>query len=218
MKLAMMRRIAHHTSGEAKPLTPVQDHALSVFATSIAPLFKRNSDTTTHATLRASCSQGLPKPEGRFCIRFSSARSNRRKQFSNCGRFSAPRHAEDCPPYQRRGLSELIGVRKPLQNRIVTRRAEIFDETAKNRVEQRICVHDVEIERHKLTIQMQLRLVVERVAVVVLQTLFQRPGNDVAQRVKIKMQVERDTVVQSNAFVINFVVADKAKAKGDDLA
>src|SRR6266498_3486399 len=70
MKLAMMRRIAHHTSGEAKPLTPVQDHALSVFATSVAPRFNRNSDTSTHATLRASCSQGLPKPEGRFCICF----------------------------------------------------------------------------------------------------------------------------------------------------
>ena len=41
-----------------------------------------NSDTSTHATLRASCSQGLPKPEGRFCIRSSSARLNRRNQFS----------------------------------------------------------------------------------------------------------------------------------------
>src|SRR5215475_7584609 len=68
MKLAMIRRIAHHTSGEAKPLTPVQDHALSVSATSVAPRFKRNSDTSTHATLRASCSQGFAKPEGRFCI------------------------------------------------------------------------------------------------------------------------------------------------------
>src|ERR1700746_2815437 len=66
----MMRRTAHHTSGEAKPLTPVQDHALSVSATSVAPRFKRNSDTSTHATLRASCSQGFPKPEGRFCICF----------------------------------------------------------------------------------------------------------------------------------------------------
>src|ERR1044071_6104117 len=80
MKLATMRRIAHHTSGEAKPLTPVQDHALSVFATSVAPRFNRNSDTSTHATLRASCSQGVPKPEGRFCIRFSSVQSNRRNQ------------------------------------------------------------------------------------------------------------------------------------------
>src|SRR6267378_7010434 len=80
MKLATMRRIAHHTSGEANPLTPVQDHALSVFATSVAPRFKRNSDTITHATLRASCSQGFPKPVGRFCIRFSSAPSPSRKR------------------------------------------------------------------------------------------------------------------------------------------
>src|SRR4030095_10793451 len=70
MKLAMIRRIPHPPSGEAKPLTPVQDHALSVFAISVAPRFKRNSDTSTQATLRTSCSQGLPKPEGRFCIRF----------------------------------------------------------------------------------------------------------------------------------------------------
>jgi len=78
----MMRRIAHQTSGEAKPLSPVQDHALSVSATSVAPRFKSNSDTSTQATLRTSCSQGLPKPEGRFCIRFSTARSNRCNQFS----------------------------------------------------------------------------------------------------------------------------------------
>src|SRR6266545_3206309 len=101
MKLATMRRIAHHTSGEAKPLTPVQDHALSVFATSVAPRFNRNSDTSTHATLRASCSQGLPKPEGRFCIRFSSVRSNRRNQIRTAdvlvGRVAA------CPERSRMG-------------------------------------------------------------------------------------------------------------------
>src|SRR6266567_2452901 len=48
MKLAMMRRIAHHTSGEAKPLIPVQENALSGSATSVAPRFKRSSDTNTH--------------------------------------------------------------------------------------------------------------------------------------------------------------------------
>ena len=31
------------------------------------------------------------------------------------------------------------------------------------------------------------------------------------------MEVERDAVVQSNAFVINFVLADEAKAECDDL-
>src|SRR4029077_7775995 len=118
MKLAMIRRIAHHTSGEAKPLTPVQDHALSVFATSVAPRFKRNSDTSTHATLRASCSQGLRKPEGRFCIRFSMVRSNPRNQFriedvlvgyvTPC----APRRRTSRPTSA--GALELIDVRKPL--------------------------------------------------------------------------------------------------------
>src|SRR5947207_9253741 len=110
IKLAMTRRIAHHTSGEAKPLTPVQDHALSVFATSVAPRFKRNSETSTHATLRASCSRGLPKPEGRFCICFSSVQSNRRNQF-RIGMFwygvshsARQRGAEGFPSYQRRGL------------------------------------------------------------------------------------------------------------------
>src|SRR5947199_6551369 len=68
-----MRRIAHHTNGDAKPLMPVHENVLSGAATSVAPRFKRSSDTNTQATLRPSCNQGLPKPERRFCIRFSSA-------------------------------------------------------------------------------------------------------------------------------------------------
>src|SRR4029077_17453996 len=68
MKLAMIRRIAHHTRGEARPLIPVQEKALSGSAISVAPRFKRNSDTSTQATLKPSCSHGLPKPEGRFCV------------------------------------------------------------------------------------------------------------------------------------------------------
>src|SRR4029077_17416707 len=94
----------------------------------------------------------------------------------------------------------------------------MLDQPAKDRIEQRICVPDVQIERYELAIQMQFGFVVERIAIVVLQTLFQRPGDDVAQRVKIKMQLERDAVVQSNEFVVNFVVADEAKAECDDFA
>src|SRR5438105_446409 len=60
-----MRRIAHHTSGDAKPLIPVQENALSGSATSVAPRFKRSSDTNTHSTLNASCSHGLPNLDGR---------------------------------------------------------------------------------------------------------------------------------------------------------
>src|SRR6266481_3700181 len=68
IKLAMIRRIAHHTRGEARPLIPVQEKALSGSATSVAPRFRRNSDTSTQATLKPSCSHGLRKPEGRSRI------------------------------------------------------------------------------------------------------------------------------------------------------
>src|SRR5205823_5813515 len=64
----MIRRIAHHTRGEARPLIPVQEKALSGSATCVAPRFRRNSDTSTQATLKPSCSHGLRKPEGRSRI------------------------------------------------------------------------------------------------------------------------------------------------------
>ncbi len=62
------KRIAHQTSGEAKPVIPVHDHFPARFAVSDAPRFSNNSETTTHATLNASCIQGFAKPEGRPCI------------------------------------------------------------------------------------------------------------------------------------------------------
>ena len=77
----MIRRIAHHTSGDAKPLIPDQENASSGAATSLAPRFKRSSEANTHTTLKPSCSHGFPKPDGRFCIRFSSARSKHRNRF-----------------------------------------------------------------------------------------------------------------------------------------
>src|SRR6266480_5209044 len=126
-----MRRIAHHTSGEAKPLTPVQDNALSGSAISVAPRFKRSSETNTQTTLTISCSHGLPKPEVRFCIRFFSLPSSRRNQFRYDGK---------------RTSSELISVRKAPQHRVVTRRPEIFNCVAEYRIEKRICVHHVEVE------------------------------------------------------------------------
>ena len=89
---------------------------------SVAPRFKRSSDTSTHTTLSASCSQGLPKPEGRSCIRLFNL---------------PPRHGN------RIRISKLIGVWKFAQNRIVTRWSEIFDHTAEDRVQKRARVHDV---------------------------------------------------------------------------
>src|SRR5215831_15949740 len=58
------------------------------------------------------------------------------------------------------GSSELIGIRKSPQNRIVPRRTEIFDNATKYWIEQSAGVPHVKVERDELMIQMQLRLVV----------------------------------------------------------
>src|ERR1700756_531786 len=146
MKLAMMRRIAHHTSGDSRPLIPVQDKALAGSATSVAPRFKRSSDTNTHSTLNPSSSHGLPKPVGRFWIflfvlsfvmssevacqaaalcegletfLIPGSRSNEVKQVLRF--LDSARNDND----ETAALSKLIGVGKALQNRVVPGRPEI---------------------------------------------------------------------------------------------
>ena len=170
----MIRTMAHHTSGDAKPLIPVQENASSGAATSVAPRFKRSSEANTHTTLKPSCSHGFPKPDGRFCIRFSSARSKHRNRFRitvNCshrpGRFGHCSGKETAHGAVAKGrLSKLVRVWESLQDGIVPRRPEVFDHPAKDRIQQRIGVHDVQIERDQFAVQMQLRFIIERVAVV----------------------------------------------------
>lgn len=70
--------------------------------------------------------------------------------------------------YRMCGISELIGIRKPLQNRVVACGAEVFDQAPKNWIEEWICVHDIQVEWNKLAIQVELRLVIKRIAVVIL--------------------------------------------------
>src|SRR5882724_9801137 len=135
MKLAMIRIIAHHTSGEAKPLIPVHDHALSRSEVSVAPRFKRSSDTSTLATLNASCSQGLPKPEGRTCICFFTLPASHRNRFW---------FVKEWP------LSKLIGVWKSPQEPTMACWSKIFDHPAKNWIQKGVRVHDVQVERHEL--------------------------------------------------------------------
>ena len=76
------------------------------------------------------------------------------------------RRAEDCPPYHI-WWSKLVRVRKLPQDRIVPRRPQVFDHPAKDRIQQRIRVHDVQVEGDQFAVQMQLRLIVQRIAVVI---------------------------------------------------
>ncbi len=100
----------------------------------------------------------------------------------------------------------------------MARGSKIFDDPAEDRIQNGARVHDVQVERHELAAEVQLGSVIQRVAVIIFQTLLQRPRNDVAQRVEIKVQIERYAVIEPDAFIINLFTADQTKAKRDNPA
>src|SRR5207244_4255713 len=115
-------------------------------------------------------------------------------------------------------LRELIGVWKLFQNWIVSRRFEEFQRDRKNRVQPRARVPNVKIERRKLMTEMQFRIVIERTADVVAQLLLNRPANHVAHCVKIQVKIERDRVIEPEAFIVNCVATDKTKTESHDFS
>ena len=61
---------------------------------------------------------------------------------------------------------KLIGVWKTPQHRIMTRRLKIFNGATENQVKGRSGVHDVKIERHQITAEVQLWIVIQRAAAI----------------------------------------------------
>src|SRR5678815_5612521 len=83
------------------------------------------------------------------------------------------------------------------QHGIVSRRFKELHHATENRIQQGLSVPDVKIERGQIATEMQLRIVVERAAAIAGQTVIDRPAQNVAQSVKIKMQIECDGIVQT---------------------
>src|SRR5438046_9345162 len=79
-------------------------------------------------------------------------------------------------------------------------------------------MHDVKRERCAIASEMQLRSVSERAATIKGQVIIDGPAQDVAQRVKIKVKIERHRIVQAEIFVINRTSVHHANAEGDDVA
>ena len=104
------------------------------------------------------------------------------------------------------------------QNRIMPRRLEVFHGEVEDRIQQRSRVQHVKIERRELVAEMQFRIVIERTAAVGAQPLVDRPTNHVAHRIKIKMQIERDIVIEAKAFIVNRVATDEAKTKRNNFS
>src|SRR3954447_21097861 len=76
-------------------------------------------------------------------------------------------------------------------------------------------MRDVKIKRHKVAAEMKFRIVVQRAAVIILQPLFERPADDVAQGVKIKMQIVGNGIIEAEIVVVNRVAMHHAQAEGD---
>src|SRR3954467_1536998 len=144
------------------------------------------------------------------------------------------RRAEDCPPYQTRKRnkdcfpmgkcgtavvgSQRIRVREPSQNWIMSRRSEILEHTTEYWIQQPAGMPHIKIERRQFAVQMQLWLVIQRVAVVILQSLLHRPRDDVAERVKIEVQLECNAVIQSDALIVDRVTTNEAKTECNNVA
>src|SRR4051812_11776196 len=82
-------------------------------------------------------------------------------------------------------------VSKTRQHRIVPGRLEELQDRPKDLVQDRIGVPDVEVERKQGATEMQFRLIIQRAAPVPCQSFRQRPAQDVAERLEIKMKIER---------------------------
>src|SRR5438477_11638883 len=119
-------------------------------------------------------------------------------------------------PREKRALPmQFVCVSKTLQHRIVSCRFEQLQDRSKDLVQKRICVAHVQIERKQITPEMQLRLIVQRAAPVTLQTLAKRPAEDVAQGMKIKMEIEGDCVIKPEVIVIDRALMHECNTEGN---
>src|SRR4051812_6886239 len=99
---------------------------------------------------------------------------------------------------------------------IVSGRLEIFQCETENWIQPITRVPHIKIERGELVTEMQFRIVIERTAHVVAQLLFDRPLNHVAHRVKIKMKIERDWIIEPDHFVVKRIALNQTKAERND--
>src|SRR5438477_400323 len=113
---------------------------------------------------------------------------------------------------------ELVRVSEMLQYRIVPGRFEELQDGAKDFVQDRIGMPDVEIERIEVATKTEFRLIIQRAAPVTFETLFQRPSQNIAQCVKVEMEIERHPIIEADVIVVDRPVMDERDAEGNRLS
>src|ERR1700682_1249665 len=126
-------------------------------------------------------------------FRSSSEKRTQRTLSASCSRGS--RHPEGRFSM---GLGEqLVRVPETFQDRIVPRGFEKLQHRAKDFVQDGVRMLHVKSQWIQIAAEMQFRLVVQRTASVTLQALRERPGEDVAERIEIKVKIESHAGVEA---------------------
>ena len=110
----------------------------------------------------------------------------------------------------------MIRVRKLTQHGIVASRLEELEKAAENWIQHRLCVRNIKIERNEIATEMELGIVVKRTAAIILQSMFERPFNDVAQSIKIEVKIVGNTIIETKIVIVNRAFVNHANAEGDD--
>src|SRR3954468_18140595 len=103
-----------------------------------------------------------------------------------------------------------------MQNRIVPCRFHQRQNAPEDGIEERRGVLDVQIERTKQAVEMQLGLIVERTADIGRYAVVDAPVDDVAEGDEVEMQVECDTVVEAEIVVREDAVVHERDGERDD--
>ena len=79
-------------------------------------------------------------------------------------------------------------------------------------------MHDIKIEGGEFVAEMELGIIIERAAAIMFEPVRNCPADHVAQRVEIKVQIERYAVIKPDTFIINRVAVNEAKRERDDFS
>src|SRR5204863_7580175 len=90
--------------------------------------------------------------------------------------------------------------------------------TSQNQHQRRLAMPHVKIGRDEIASKMQLRVVIERAATIDGQPILDGPPQNDTQRVKIKVEIERNGIVEAEIFVVDRTIVHTANAEGDDVA
>src|SRR5438105_14036308 len=72
------------------------------------------------------------------------------------------------------------------------------------------------MKRRQLMAEMELRIIIQRSARIISKPVCDSPADHVPHCIKIKMQIERDAVIETETFIVDGVAAKQTKTEGDD--